>query len=145
MIKVCKTFTFEVAHALMGYEGACANIHGHSYKLEVVVTSGILDGQGMIADFGAIKEMVNAVLDSDYDHQLLLNEKDHRFDGVGNNVNIHYTSGNPTCENMVTDIAEAILEQIKYFKQLGRVQKSLRLYSVKLWETATCYAEYIVE
>ena len=33
-IRITKTFDFEAAHALDGYEGKCKDIHGHSYHLE---------------------------------------------------------------------------------------------------------------
>ena len=36
-LSITKIFTFEAAHALNGYDGLCANIHGHSYRLEVSV------------------------------------------------------------------------------------------------------------
>ena len=36
-IEVTKIFRFESAHNLPNYEGDCANLHGHSYKLEVTV------------------------------------------------------------------------------------------------------------
>ena len=36
-IRVTKSFSFETAHALYGYDGLCKNIHGHSYKLYVTV------------------------------------------------------------------------------------------------------------
>ena len=36
-LSITKIFRYEAAHALMGYDGLCANIHGHSYRLEVTV------------------------------------------------------------------------------------------------------------
>ena len=36
-IRVTKEFDFEIAHALWNYDGPCANIHGHSYRLFVTV------------------------------------------------------------------------------------------------------------
>ena len=32
-IRITKVFSFEMAHALINYDGPCKNIHGHSYKL----------------------------------------------------------------------------------------------------------------
>ena len=37
MITITKIFRFEAAHAIHGYPGACANLHGHSYELHVRV------------------------------------------------------------------------------------------------------------
>ena len=36
-LRLTKEFSFEMAHALMGYDGACREIHGHSYRLFVTV------------------------------------------------------------------------------------------------------------
>jgi len=36
-IRVTKEFNFEMAHALMNYDGPCKNVHGHSYKMFVTV------------------------------------------------------------------------------------------------------------
>ncbi len=47
---------FDLAHYLSGYEGKCANIHGHRYRLIVQIASKELhqEGQlrGMVDDFG---------------------------------------------------------------------------------------------
>ena len=37
VIRLTKEFSFEMAHSLSGYDGACREIHGHSYKLFVTV------------------------------------------------------------------------------------------------------------
>lgn len=36
-MKVTKEITFDVAHILSYYEGKCANLHGHTYKLQVTL------------------------------------------------------------------------------------------------------------
>ena len=56
MTTVTKIFKFEACHNLPHYEGACHNLHGHSYKLEVTVggtveTSTNNPKCGMIVDF----------------------------------------------------------------------------------------------
>ncbi|MBK5271686.1 MAG: 6-carboxytetrahydropterin synthase [Bacteroidia bacterium] len=40
MLLLTKIFRFESAHAIRGYSGPCKNIHGHSYKLLVTISSG---------------------------------------------------------------------------------------------------------
>lgn len=37
VLRITKQLSFEMAHALLGYDGKCQNIHGHSYKLFVTV------------------------------------------------------------------------------------------------------------
>ena len=37
-MKVGKQFSFDASHQLVGHFGKCANLHGHTYKVEVVLT-----------------------------------------------------------------------------------------------------------
>lgn len=67
--------SFDSSHFLSGYEGKCAYIHGHRWKVEVEVQSETLlkNGQlsGMIVDFGDLKKDVKAMVDF-YDHALII-------------------------------------------------------------------------
>jgi 6-pyruvoyl-tetrahydropterin synthase len=38
-MKITRTFWFSMGRALRGYEGKCANLHGHNYRLMVTVES----------------------------------------------------------------------------------------------------------
>ena len=124
MISVTKIFMFEASHHLPHYEGACHNLHGHSYKLEVTVTGNIqVDSSnpkcGMIIDFKDLKEIVKETVIDKYDHSYL---------------NDFFP--NPTAEIMVLDIAREIN------KALLEKDLDIQLESCKLWETTTSYAEY---
>ena len=67
--------SFDSAHFLAGYEGKCANIHGHRWKVEIEVCSDSLTagGQldGMVVDFSDLKKDVKEMADS-CDHALLV-------------------------------------------------------------------------
>ena len=120
MLTVTKHFGFEACHHLPYYEGACHNVHGHSYKLDVTVGGQVIkDGpkQGMIIDFKDLKKIVKENVVDKLDHSDL------------NNI-----YANPTAELMVTDIAYSIMQKLP---------KEVYLVSVKLWETEDSYAEYI--
>ena len=65
-IRITKQFNFETGHALYGYDGACRNVHGHSYKLFVtVVGSPNSDSSnvkyGMVIDFKDLKKIVKGM------------------------------------------------------------------------------------
>ena len=54
-----------MAHAIYGYPGTCKDIHGHSYQLEVTVTSEqaaetYLPTPGFVIDFKELKQFVNS-------------------------------------------------------------------------------------
>ncbi|MDE7148907.1 MAG: 6-carboxytetrahydropterin synthase, partial [Bacteroidales bacterium] len=60
-LSVTKIFRFEMAHALPDYDGPCAHLHGHSYRLEVTLSTGTAEmptrvdgtGSGAAAGIGA--------------------------------------------------------------------------------------------
>ena len=65
---------FDSAHFLAGYNGKCANLHGHHWVIEVEAGSETLqetgEKRGMVIDFGDLKKAVRALADS-YDHALI--------------------------------------------------------------------------
>ncbi|MEI6455481.1 MAG: 6-carboxytetrahydropterin synthase [bacterium] len=140
-IRVTKQFRFEAAHALKGHDGACRNIHGHSYELSVTIfgTPNADPGSskfGMVMDFGDLKKLIHKFVIDPFDHALILYEEDlakdfqHRGEPFDNIVLVPYQ---PTSENMLLDFA-------------GRIGKLLpagiTLYNLQLRETATSYAEW---
>ena len=46
---------FDAAHHLPGYDGDCARVHGHTWRVEVKVSSEVLNDQYMVMDFRDIK------------------------------------------------------------------------------------------
>ena len=140
-IRITKEFSFESAHMLKDYDGLCKNIHGHSYRLAVTVigqsnTDINSPKLGMVMDFGDLKKIVNSVIVTDMDHSLVVSDKSNYKPllETGQMFERHFLLPyQPTCENMVIDFA-------------GRIKKllpqNIKLYSVKLYETATSYAEW---
>ncbi len=67
--------SFDSAHFLAGYNGKCANIHGHRWTVKVTVAAENLIESGekrsMVIDFGDLKRSVRALADS-YDHALII-------------------------------------------------------------------------
>ena len=46
---------FSAAHRLVGYNGPCANPHGHNWEVEVFLRGSKLSDIGMLVDFREIK------------------------------------------------------------------------------------------
>ena len=65
---------FDSAHFLHGYNGKCANIHGHHWVVEVKISGGKLqengEKRGMLLDFGDFKHTVKELAES-FDHTLI--------------------------------------------------------------------------
>jgi len=140
-IRVTKEFQFEMAHALWDYDGLCKNIHGHSYKLFVsIIGEPISDAKnpknGMVLDFGDLKSIVNTEIVHKFDHTIVFSSLAPTKDFV--NVKqmferIEILDFQPTCELLVADFAERIMPKLP---------KGIKLFSLKLYETATAYAEW---
>ncbi|MDR1974615.1 MAG: 6-carboxytetrahydropterin synthase QueD [Bacteroidales bacterium] len=136
MIFITKTFTFEAAHALKDYNGACANIHGHSYKLEVAVTGLSIGEDGMIIDFKDLKALVKKNILDEFDHSLMLNAS--TSSEVICTLQKQYNKVlvlpfQPTSENLIKHFA-ALIESV--------LIPPLSLKRLILYETATSYVTY---
>lgn len=137
-VRVSKAFDFESAHALDGYDGKCKDIHGHSYHLIVTVIGAPIEDtnhikQGMVIDFSDLKRIVKENIVDNFDHALILKE-DSRFRGIENKMQkVIYTPYQPTCENMVVDMARIIIPLLP---------ENVKLHNLKLRETGNSYAEW---
>ncbi len=132
-----------MAHTLEGYDGACSQIHGHSYRMAVTLCGKVCDDgsnpkYGMVMDFGELKRLVNEAVVDRYDHTLMIritpgNESlremlRRSFERV---EEVDYQ---PTCENLVVRFAAAIRPLLP---------QGVALVSLKLHETANSYAEWV--
>lgn len=97
---------FDASHYLLNYNGNCANVHGHTYEVEICLEAKELKND-MVLDFKELKKIVREVIDDNFDHKNL-------------NEVVAY---NPTAENLVKDI-------------FGRLKARIPvvLLSVELWE-----------
>lgn len=145
VIRLTKEFSFEAAHALEGYDGACREIHGHSYRLFVTVkgkpaASSENPKCGMVMDFGLLKRIVNEEVVSRLDHALVLRGTEAAkplLAALGERFgNVVTTPYQPTCENLLADFAARIAP---------RLPEGVSLHALRLYETATSYAEWYAE
>lgn len=111
---------FSSAHRLRNYKGKCENIHGHNWKVEVVVTGEILDKMGLLIDFHILKKKLNIVL-KNLDHKDL-------------NSIPFFTDKNPSSEN----IAFFIYKKMKFILRNYPVKVS----KVTVWENEKQCASY---
>ncbi len=63
---ITKEFAFSASHQLEGLppEHQCARLHGHNYKVVVVLESDNLNGVGFVRDYGELKQ-VKEYIDTD--------------------------------------------------------------------------------
>ena len=105
-----KEFTFDAAHNLVRYHGKCEALHGHTYRIAVVL-EGTPDEEGMIIDFtelsGIVKERAISLLDHSYVNDVI---------------------EQPTAENIALWIWDRIETHVR--------RPNCALSSVEVWETA---------
>lgn len=70
MYELMVTGRFAAAHSLRNFKGRCEALHGHNWKVEVVVRGSSLDKAGLVMDFGELKALMNQALDA-LDHRYL--------------------------------------------------------------------------
>ena len=141
-IRITKQFNFETGHALYGYDGACKNVHGHSYKLSVtVIGMPITDRDnvkfGMVIDFSDLKKIVAEEIVQKFDHATVFNETTPHIELARELQNrghdVILVDYQPTSENMVIDFASKIKMRLPH---------NIKLHSLKLQETDTSFAEW---
>ena len=71
-VQLSKTFSFEAAHYLPGFPDGhkCRRLHGHSYKVDVVVGGEIREDKGYLIDYGRIAEAFAPIYEQ-LDHHCL--------------------------------------------------------------------------
>ena len=110
-MKLRKEFTFDAAHNLIRYRGACERLHGHTYRLAVEIAGSVNDDD-MIIDFcevsSAVRERVLSKLDHAYLNDIL---------------------EQPTAENIALWVWKQIDGPLK--------RENCALCAVTVWETAT--------
>lgn len=140
-IRLTKKFAFEMAHALKDYDGLCAHLHGHSYRLEVTVVGKPINQpghpkNGMVMDFSDLKKIVREEIIDPCDHVLMLSKKQHSE--IPNSHSALWKKTilvdyQPTSENMLVDFAQRIIKKLP---------EHVRLHHLILHETATSSAEW---
>lgn len=140
MLKVTRHIEFEASHLLPNYDGGCANLHGHTYKLEVTVQgpqSGLWD---MVVDFKQLTSMLKEIVpDHMYLHQSgnpISEEIVSVLDKYG--LKYHTFEKPTTAENMVTYFKDTIND---YLHNEMKLSNEYKVSNIKLWETRDSYAE----
>ena len=140
MLQLAKVFHFEMAHAIHGYEGPCKNIHGHSYELQVTVSSvhrhsDFIPAPGFIVDFKELKQLVTASIIKRLDHKLVLSATYIReHPSVALMENLITWQVEPTAENLLLYIQKTLA---------ANMPDTVRLSELKLYETKDSFAKWV--
>ena len=115
---------FEAAHRLPDYDGKCNRLHGHNWRIEVVVRGEQLDSSGMLLDFKVLKKHLNEVLLT-LDHYYL-------------NETAAFSATPPTAENIARYVHDTLF-------LCDIFSNHVKIYAVKVWESPRSCAAYLPE
>jgi len=99
MYEICVAVSFHAAHFLRGYEGKCARLHGHTWRVKAAVTGGSLGQAGMVMDFHDLKAVLGETV-APFDHACLNDLEP--FDRIS-----------PTSENLARHVYEDLGERLR--------------------------------
>ena len=139
-----KLFKFENAHVVRNCSTRrCAlSLHGHSYRVELLLTATRLDNAGMILDFGLLKGAIKELIDS-WDHAACFWDRDapeyiafikqHSERWVSMPVN-------PSAEQF-SRVFFVLVDAVLAATEFGNGEQGVALDSVIVHETDTGYAQ----
>lgn len=135
-MRVSRDFEFDAAHRVLGHKGQCAYLHGHRYRLRVVVEAPDLDALGMLIDFGDIKRIVQEQLVAKWDHAALFRYDDPLVQAV--------LQAQPEAPERVITLPEnptvEVMGRVAFREIAKALPEGVTLAEVILWETPHCSA-----
>lgn len=135
---------FEAAHRLYDvdtYSEECRqNVHGHSYKVTVIVGRKHLNRAGMVIDFKQLKEVLRDKIEKKYDHSCILKCTDPIATTIRENCKkVHTVEDNPTAEWM----AKSFYLELKPYIQ--KIDSEVFIKEIQVQETENNIAIYCPE
>ncbi|MBB5193054.1 6-pyruvoyltetrahydropterin/6-carboxytetrahydropterin synthase [Silvimonas terrae] len=139
-----KLFKFESAHIVRNCSSdRCRrSIHGHSYKVEVLLEAHALDNGQMVYDFGLMKGTIKDVIDA-FDHAICFWDKDDpEYIRLSQEFSARWISVpvSPSAEQFAR-VFFVVIDAILKNTVMKNGENDVRLHSVIAHETETGYAQ----
>ena len=117
-VKVARRFA--AAHQLRNFRGKCEELHGHNWRIEVILTGEELNNAGLLIDFREVKEATDGILE-ELDHSFL-------------NELPQFKDQNPSSENIAAYIFEKLSSRLN--------NNQIKVTKVIAWESDFACASY---
>ncbi len=142
-MRITRRLEFDAGHRIPHHDSQCRHLHGHRYAIEVTVSGEVVaterdPQQGMIADFGGIKAVMQQVV-GPWDHAFLAYENDRPVLDFLQSLPGHRTvtfSAPPTAEHIASTAFTLLLPAFA-----AAHGTRLRLEQVRIYETPNCWAD----
>ena len=139
-----KLFKFENAHIVRGCstERCSTSIHGHSYKVEVLLESNYLDHGQMVYDFGLTKLYIKELIDA-FDHSVTLwsgDDASYVADMKKHSARWVELPVSPSAEQF-SRVIYLMVERVLACTGMVNGERNVKLHSIIVHETETGYAQ----
>lgn len=166
---ITRRLEIDAGHRVPHHGSKCRNLHGHRYIIEATCRGPLYEQgaqEGMVLDFGFLKEEMVQVIDTRCDHGLILWDQDPLLEFMNTSLYGKQVVTREIAEHGYslqndTDIGSGKLYVVPFvptaenlarhwFNQLtprvvGRTNNQATLSYVKVWETPNCSAQFPVE
>jgi 6-pyruvoyltetrahydropterin/6-carboxytetrahydropterin synthase len=137
-ITATRRLQFCAGHRVYQHESKCRNLHGHNYVglFTAAASSHELDSLGRVIDFSCLKERLGRWVDENWDHGMILCERDAEALQVARIIagqKLFVMHDNPTAENLARYMLEVVGPKVL-------ADTRVQLVEVTLWETENCFA-----
>ena len=131
---ISKRIEFPAGHRLPNYSGACANLHGHTFAVEVTLGIDYLNDDGFVVDLTEVNSFLKNWIDVNWDHAFLVSRRDDDVVAFlkAHNFKWYVMEDYPTIENMARCLFAAVD---------GRWM-GVTVHKVVVWESPTSYTVY---
>ena len=148
MTAITKEVTFDCAHMLSGHRGLCANLHGHTYKVQIRIEADLIEDKTnssnlMIMDFKQLKFLMQTNIVDNFDHALIFSNEEYRndaenalYDWAVNNNMRHYVMPKRTTAECMAELFATVMKE----KYADLYNTSVPV-TARVWETPTSFAE----
>ncbi len=134
-----------MGHRVPNHKSKCRHLHGHRYKIELgvddrVITTKGASNEGMVIDYGDLKDILKSEIEDTFDHRFLMCEDDsfrkqHLWNSIENEeIGLVLVNFIPTAENLAKHWYELLETKLK--------QHDIAIKFVKVWETPTSTATH---
>lgn len=136
---ITRRLEIDSGHRLINHPGKCKNYHGHRYLFELTFTAPTMI-DGMVIDFGVIKEKVGEWLNMNWDHGMILQNGDPMISMLlKTDSKVYILDNPPTAEELCKELWH-VIEMHRYGYWF--FPKELELVKIDCWETPNCKATY---
>jgi 6-pyruvoyltetrahydropterin/6-carboxytetrahydropterin synthase len=121
------TIFLSAAHFLPKYDGNCKNVHGHTWKVCLIISGDKLDDQGFIVDFRDFHDKIAKKVKDEFDHTLINNHP--------------YFKDTESIQQPTSELIAAFIYRMVDV-ELTLLRPRIKLESVTVWENEHNFSSY---